>query len=439
MNSPKLERGSTSTSRPKTSQSKTPQSRQYSIPYSYNIDPRNVITRMLSGVDISLVDPNIYPMLVPLLENYLEKAENDKDTYLIREIQFYLRYIEYQPRREELARILCKPTPPPVVKIPALSPEQVKKEVDQILKTETLPVYNNQEEIDLVIQGLRERKLDYIAQGNYLKAETAEFLSRKLFSNGQLTTVENLQQDKASELKTKLKTARSDLEAAKKKWEELHENLKQNANAEFAELERIHNEQIQYLEDQFNEPPPPSIKKYSPGLLNLRRREQAMLNSKLYAQASALKEQADEVQRKEDQEQIERWHEHLTLKIKTTKAEQMKQLSGKKAFWKSEEQKLVQQGNLEIGQAERAIEHLTSNYKNTTEARKLTTVMKNQTRMKDKTPKKRQLPTLGTPRRNDDKVNYRQRQILNLNLYTMTGNRNDRKKVISKRPSTSIM
>lgn len=413
---------------------------QYQIVYEYNIEPRDVIQKMMSGIDISLVDPRIYPSLVPLLKTYLEKAQNEGDSYKIREYEFYIRYIEYQPRREELTRILYRPKPPPPVKKPVLSEDRVSTEVNNILKTEKIPSYKNQEEVDLIVHGLRERRVNYISEGDYLQAEKAEELSRKLFSSGQLSTVESIQQDKEADLKNKLDTSISELEASKKKWEELLQTLRSKANEEFAELEQIHNDEIKELEDLYNQPPPPNIRKYSQALLNLRRRETAMLSSKLYAQAAKIKDQADELQEKEDQEQLDRWHNHISFRIQQTKEEHMRQLNKKKVFWKTEEQKMILLGNKEIKNAEMAIEHLSSNFKETHEARKLTTVMKKETKMKPKN-KVKKFPKLElkTPRRDEKMTEFRQRQLLNSHVYTITHHNTPKKVQMGKRPSTSLL
>ncbi|OHT05062.1 hypothetical protein TRFO_06052 [Tritrichomonas foetus] len=415
-------------------------SQQYQIVYGFNTEPRNVIQQMLSGIDISLVDPQIYPLLVPYLENLLEKARNDNDLYKIKEFEFYLSYINYQPRREELTRILKRPRPPPPVKVPVLTKEQVQAEVNWIIEAGTFSTYS-QEEVDLLVVGLREKRAEYIQQGDYLAAERAENLSHKLFNNGQLTTVESLQQNKCVDLKQKLKDASEDLESSKKKWEELYSNLKESANNEFAELERQHNEQIRELEALFDEKPPPSIRKYSPTLLNLRRREEAMISSKLYAQASKIKEQADELQQQEDQQQIERWHRQIRTRINQTKTEQAKQLSSRKAFWKAEEQQMVREADSEIDQAQKAIDHLKNSLKNNLDARKMTTVMKKETRKKTKRVSTQKLPNLSTPRRDLHNTETRQRQILNHSIYTITNRNTPIKSPMKtpKRPNTSVM
>lgn len=407
---------------------------QYQIIYGCKLEPKEIIQKMLSGVDISLVDPQIYPSLIPLLKSYLEKAQNEGDLYQIREYDFFLRYIEYQPRREELSRILYRPRMPPPVKQPVLSPDRVSKEVSNILKTEIIPTYKNQEEVELIVRGLRERRANYINKGDYLKAEKAESLSRKLFSSGQLSTVEEIQHDKESDLKQKLDTSKNELEDSKKKWEELLQILRDKANEDFAELEKVHIEEMKQLEDLYNQPPPPNIRKYSQELLNLRRREEAMLSSKLYAQASNIKDQADELQEIEDQDQLKKWHNHISFRIQQTKEEHSKQLNKKKVFWKTEEQKMILLGNREIKKAEMAIEHLNLNLKETIEARKLTTLMKKETKKKEKTvPKKISTSKLKTPRR-DEMTEYRQRQLLNHNVYTITYHNTPKKPTVQKRP-----
>ena len=97
-------------------------------------------------------------------------------------------------------------------------------------------------------------------------------------------------------------------------------------------------------------------------------------------------------------------------------------------------------GNREIKNAEMAIEHMDLNLKETVEARKLTTLMKNETKKKAKPTPKKKLPpaNLKTPRR-DEMTEYRQRQLLNHNVYTITYHNTQKKSPSQKRPSTSMI
>ena len=412
---------------------------RYQITTSFSDDPKEIIHKMFAGVDISLVDPQLFPLITPVLQQYLEKATADNDTYLIKEIEFYLRYIDYQPRREELTRILKKPTPPPVVIDPVMKPEKVKSDVEYIMKTGKFPKYTI-EENDLVVKGLREKRAYYISKGDYLKAERAESLSRQLFNNGQLSTVETLQRSKVNDLRQKLNDATRELEENKKKWEQLYQQMRQTANEEFSELERQHNEQIQALENLFNQEPPPFIKKYSAELLNLEKRKQSMLSIKLYAQASQMQEQIDDLQEKEDDLQIQRWHNHINSRIKQTKAEQARQLENRKAFWKETEKQMVKEANKDIDQATKAIDHMKKSLQSNVCARKMTTTMKKD--IKTKTAMKGTLPDLSTPRRELlANTERRQRQILNHKIYTITNRTTPIKSPAQtpKRPLTSFV
>lgn len=402
-----------STSRsPISSRSRSSQSK-YLISSFYGTDPPSVIREMLSGVDISLVDPDLYPSLVPYIRNFMDSFRAKHDTKSLRTLEFYLQYIEQFPHRQEISNLL-KPKPKPIiVKMPVLSEQQVKLEVDLILNSEEIKTYP-QEELELVICGLRQKRQEFINEGDYMAAQKAEHFSRILISHGQLGTVEEMQYDRVSELESKCTASRIELENNKKKWEGLFQNLCQQCKDELKQLEKDHAQEIQEIEDKRNQAIPPSFQKYSNLLLQYRAREKAMLATRRYADASYIKELADELQENEDRDIKLRWNSHIDNRIKKKKRIQRRQLEIRKSFWKKEKQNLVKEANIDISQAEAAIVHLETNLESAKNALNIASNLKEET----KTVREEDLPKLDTARKTSKPQEYRQRQILNSKIYT---------------------
>ncbi|OHS99192.1 hypothetical protein TRFO_34400 [Tritrichomonas foetus] len=338
-------------------------------------------------------------------------------------MRFFIEYIQKQPRVEEIAHILSKPPPPPVIKIPALSEEQVKSEIEEIFKTKKIKYYDNQEKLELVVAGLRKTRAEAIERSEYLLAEEADHYAKILISHGQLGSVELMQTAKAAEIKQKLEEARDDLKSKQKKWEELYMKMKETAETEFNELYQKHSSEIKNLENLRKQNPPPSIKKYSNLLLQFRRRQEAMLQGRQYEEAEKMKEVADSMQKEEDEVHLIKWNELINRKIENAKNNQTKQLKVRKAFWRNARQELVNQANKEIEQATKAIEHLEKSYETAQNAVKIASNLKEETKNVQRELKTKYQPKYGqihaTSRMEmKARMDFRQRQILNQRIYT---------------------
>ena len=379
---------------------------------------RDVVQRMLDGVEISLVDPAIFEKLIPHIQYYIDYYREAHDEYSVRELQYFLKYIEEEPRRREIEEMLRQPDPPPE-KPPALTPAQVKKEVKKIWETEKIQAYNH-EELDLIAAGMKKLRLRFIAKSDYLSAQRAEELSRKLISNGQLCFVETMQTTREVSLKEKLREAEKELEESKAKWERLHEGLRSARKKEFEDLEREHNEEIRKLEELYDAPLPPEIRKYSTGLLQLRRREKAMLQIKNFAGAAGIKQQADEMEAFENEKQVADWHAKIDDRIKKCRERQQKYVNGRRMYWAKEEQDMVGQANKEVMIAEKQISHLKESIGVTVKAKNLARVLRTTKNQGSELPAVKKRTGAMTPKEKDPRQEFQHRRILNAKIYTRT-------------------
>ena len=401
------------------------------------VNYRDVVQRMLDGVDISLVEPVLYPRLIPHIEYYIEYYTEARDEYAVRDLRYYLKYIEDEPRLREIEEMLREPDPPPQ-KPPALTPSQVKKEVKQIWNTEKIRAYSH-EELDLVVAGMKKLRLKFITQGDYLSAQRAEELSRKLISNGQLCFVETMQEDKEVSLKEKLREAERELEESKAKWERLHEGMLAARKREFEGLQKEHTEEIRKLEALYDAPLPPEIRKYSQALLQLRRREKAMLQIKNFAGAAGIKQQADELEAFEDEKQIADWHAKIDDKIRKCRERQQKYVNGRRMYWAKEEQDMVGQANKEVSIAEKQIAHLKENIGVTVKAKNLAKVLRTaRNKPTSELPAVKTRQYAMTPKEKDVKQDFQHRRILNAKIYTRTPTRPLTSRQKKTRPGTAL-
>jgi len=383
------------------------------IEYSQGMDYNNVVTSMLHGVDIALVDPQIYPYLVSPIYIFIDSYRAQHDDDMVKKLEFFLKYIEEQPRKQEIAAILSKTFPDPPPKPPALTEDEVRTIVDGILQTEDIK-YFNADELDLIIAEIRKRRADYIKAGDYLGAQRCEHFTRAIMNYGQLGTVEQMQVSKADEIKIKLDEARNSLNEMKAKWELMYTNLRKEAKNDLISINSLFEKSISDLEKLYEEKPQSSFDKPSNELLQLRSKQTAMVASKRYAEAAKIKDEADNLEKAEREQRIEKWKQSIDHRISTKVKEQERTVLARKDYWKREEAAMVSQANKEVEKAEKAIAHLEKSLNNATQAHQLAKNLKEET----KNVPNAVLPPLKSTDKTVDALAFRQRAILNAQIYT---------------------
>ena len=390
---------------------------KYDIENQYGIDYKEVLRKMIRGVDIAFVDPTIYPQLPPYINELIEYHTNNHDIVTVQKLEFYKKYIAGYPKRQAASALIKKPIPPPPVIIPALSPEEVETEINYIFSTKHIKNYPD-DELELIVSGLRKRRSELISNGDYLGAQKANHFCDILISHGQLTTVEGLQREKVHSLEVKLAAAKSELEESKKKWEQCLDAVHSQEKEEMQKLIQTTTAETEKLEQQ-KSPDfelPASYQKYSQNLLNLRRRADASIAAHHFTEASELTRQADELQIVEDAKLRESWNKEVEKKIRHLEKNHEKMIKVRKDYFKASEHELIQQAEIEIQKQVLAIEHLERSLKIAKEAMKTAkTLRKESIEIK----KESNLPPLPNSKYSPKyKAQTRQKQILNTQIYT---------------------
>lgn len=388
----------------------------YVIRYAPNIDPNNVINRIMSGVDILLVDPQIYPTLVSPLYVFRDIYTEQHEPDLVKKCNFLLDYIAEYPRRVEIARTLMNKPPEPEPKPPALEPEEVNKIVDDLIQTDDIKYYPR-EELELILAELRKRRAEYQSKGEYINAQKADQYAKAIMTFGQLGAVEQLQNNKVEEIRAKLQEAQQQLENNKQKWEQLYNNLRNQAKEDLTQINTKFEDEIDVISKEFDSELPANFKKPSNQLLQLRRRQKALVESKRYDEAATTKENADKLEEQEKKKNMETWHKSIQKKIDAKKKDQVKTLTARKQFWKREEEALVNEANVDVEKAQQAIEHIKINLKQAEKAQNLANKLKENSKENIKNNGTK-LPPLQVKTRMQDAAAYRQRAILNAQIYT---------------------
>ena len=382
------------------------------------MDYFTVLNMMINDVDILFVDPRIYPHLIRPILTSIEIYRQQQEMSAVKKLQEFRKYIEEYPEKRRAEIMVSKEPPPPVVKPPALSEEQVQKEVAHVMDTGEIK-YFKPDELELVLEGLRKRRVQCIKDGDYLQAERCEHFTKVVMSFGQLGTVEEMQGTRVNELQRKLATAKADLEQKKKSWEEKLENLKKTANQELKFMEQTHKQEIADLEAMKEEGPSPQFKKLSPGLLSLKRSMEAAVRQKSYGEAAKLKQRIAVQEAIEEKQNKERWDAEIDMRIANLRKKQASDVHGRHVYWKGQRLLLVKQANQEISNATQAVEHLTKSTTVAKEAKVMASELKQGQKKKSVASQSSRLPFLNTHAIEREKaLAHRQRAILNQQIYT---------------------
>jgi hypothetical protein len=378
-------------------------------------DPKLIIDSLIwDNISITLVDPRLFRELSIYLPDFLAEARSTNHSLIAQRIEEMIKYIEEEPIRVANAALLEKPIPQPVVKPPAFSEEEVEREVQWIWSHRQIKEYKP-DELELVVAGFRQKSAGFIAEGDYLNAEKAGQYAQILISHGQLGTVEMMESERVKDLMGKLAEARKALDEDKKKWEVLYEKLRTLGREEIEKLQEDHKRAIEELEALKEKEPPPSIKKYSNRLLQLRRSEQAQLQNRNWRGAGETKAMADEMQKAEDAAQKEKWLGQIQARIIGTLKAQAKQMRVRKDHWRNQERILIATADQEVRLAETAIAHLEENLRIAQRSMNLASELKEEKEVvarQNGVPDRSALPKLRA------EGEFRQRRILNAKIYT---------------------
>ena len=398
---------------------------EYVIKYTPSPDANAIINQIFGGVDIILVDPQLYPHILQPLQVFKDIYQQNGQTDMVKKCDFLIDYISEYPKRQQISRLLMNRPPSPPPKPPVLSQEQVDEIVDTLLKTDEIHFYPR-EELELILAELRKRRNIYQNNGEYLNAEKADHYTKAILNYGQLGAVEIMQNAKVDEIKNKLKEAEQQLDKDRKNWETLYSNLRQEAREDLIKINNQFEDQIKEIQNLITTDEngevviPPNFKKPSGLLLQLRRRQEAMVGSKKYNEAADIKDKADALEKQERVEQERKWRESVDNKVEAKRQEQRKALMNRKNYWKQQEEALIQEANSEVERSQMAIEHIKKNLKEAENAQNLATSLKRNTKTQSKTkPGKNGLPPLQKANINRNAAQeYRQRAILNTKIYT---------------------
>lgn len=189
--------------------------------------------------------------------------------------------------------------------------EYTENVIDGWPVTDVPPRYYKQ-----VVKKLQEKKAACIKDGDYLQAQFFEDKSNEILEISTEACYGDDRNTKLEKLQQRLALAQQELEYEIQKSNRILDGFEREKEKAMNQLIENHNEQLLAFDEKNQPPMPPKFQKYSPEYLNLRKREQFMVSSKRYAEASSLKAEADQMKIVEDKQNEQKWQAYVAQQRK---------------------------------------------------------------------------------------------------------------------------
>jgi hypothetical protein len=284
-------------------------------PYKYFADDNpslpTILFDIIDGLPIQRVDPELYQQLLPLLrerERALKEWRNQPASRAIGDAIEYVQVYRYANDPNQL-----KPRSMRTTRITSdkLSPMELSLNVNMAMRGEFHEI--DPRHYKVLIKELQRIKTEALAESDYLLAERAGNASHRVIAltsdnrfeqiaNGRVDTLSDALQIKTADRDDLIERTAKDIAGAEKRRDD-----------DIRKMNRAHEAELRKFDEQFDMDRPPELRKFSATLLQLRVREKYMVLSGRYREATEVREEADRLEKRETEQQRERWVEQLKL------------------------------------------------------------------------------------------------------------------------------
>ncbi|KAK8896012.1 hypothetical protein M9Y10_013899 [Tritrichomonas musculus] len=396
---------------------------RHQSPYLYTIqnhpDARTILNAVVSGVDISLVDPKLYPQIYDLIPNYILKFQDRKDEEIVEKLNFIQTYIEKYPERQRLEMLLTRTRKVEQPKSEVYSKEELKNQVNAVLSGKP-EIYYTSEQSEAIVSELKRRKAKYAEKEDFDRADMVTKTMSKFIKLCEFSESNQIQSDRSNELKQKLTEAQQNHEDLKRRWKQVFDIFYSKFDQEYQEMVEKQNEEIDSIEKQREGEMPAKFHKYSSELLNLKQKNKAMVFSKRYNEASELQAEVSKLEEQEDQLNYLEWMSSIDEQIAKTSAKHEQQRKIRENNFRREEKCMKKTMKAELEASEKLITNIKRNIKST-EDQICTMGNDNEEQPNQKT--RSALPPLSNSLNTAAQETmtpsmFRQRALLNMKVYT---------------------
>jgi hypothetical protein len=403
--------------------------KSYLYEYSRHPNPQSVLVGLMNGVDIELVDPDLFPLIKGLVDTACLQTLESRDTVIHDRLRVAKEYIEVGYEEEmERNRLLAGKKRVKDAKAQDVTRNDIGPEVDRILKGRYRRHYNRTDLVD-ILNELKVRKQQAIKEERYIESERIGDLINELTRESEFGEVLKSQEERASEMENRAEALRQGGEVLKDRWDAVLESCRAKGKEEIKELKNEKEMELAEISAQKRQPPPARFHKYSAYLKELRRKENALVAAKRFEEASKIQAEADGIQYKEDDKTGFEFRASVDDQIAKANEKWDGLIAKRKMYWKKEADQVIRQRDLELRSAARRLQYLEFAAR---EAMVPVQALKSARRAKKiVTPSAgSNLPRIGTARPLTVDVerskSFAERRLLNVRMYSM-GLRSGRK------------
>lgn len=216
-----------------------------------------------------------------------------------------------------------------------------------------------------IINKLKKIQTEAMDNSEYARAEMANNGIRQTLNYVTLSQFSDIQNAKTDDLCDKLETAQNDLLYLKEHWKSVYKSALQRREEDLTALREEHEAELAEFDEKFEEEIPPKFRRFSPELLQLRKRQQAMVISKRYVEATCFKNEADELELKEIEANTNAYHKRLEADRKKLLKRQEEKEFVRSQNWARNLHEIDKISAYEIDHAKKAVEHLEQQIANT--------------------------------------------------------------------------
>lgn len=336
-----------------------------------NESPDEILRAMLGGVDVLFVDPKLYPSLLEYSETLRSELLYKRQDDFVDKLEFFQNYMKEYPKREEYSRMFrtYKTSHKKAQKV--YTPEQLQAEVNYVFENGNTKQYTNKQTQELVYEIVK-KKQEALKKKDFAYAENCDFIIDSLTKSSQLNTVKEMQSSQLKNYSLRMSTAKSISDKNKMKWQNLLTTIQKKRSDDIASINRKFECEIHKIEEQKQKDPPLSRMKQSSYLLDLRRKEDALVQIRSYKEAEKLKAIADDLEKQETEQFIREWKQSLDDQIVQIKKNQQVAVSNREQFWQCEENTVKRDMESDVKVSEKRLDFLNNEYVQVKAARRET-------------------------------------------------------------------
>ena len=309
-----------------------------------------IVNNLLSGVDVSRVPEEylqyVFEPLAKEKENAIKKGRVD----IVKRIQKIVRQINF---------LVCPPKKPSKISssldnqknstiVPRGSNQNYSakklqpKDQDsglrrqlKILTNEDISDVSDPEMISQLIPVLKEDKQNAIEHGEYHQAQVIHNMIKEFQKKTLKSALDNYETEQFYQLQNQLAEAEEDLEKLINYWEEQIKLAKESRDAAEEEMKEMHIDQINDLRATWPKELPPSYRKVSSRVLQLREQEKHLITSNRFDAAAEYRRMADDLERQEIDRQRVNFDNEYHRSMLQLKSAQKKELDYMKQKWEN--------------------------------------------------------------------------------------------------------